>query len=528
MKRKLLSFLIIGLLFTNYLISQNNHFENAEKNYKKSVEFESKNIDSSFTYIKKAYAILKAKDTINSNFADILNQYGRIWYHKKDYKKAYNFFQRCFHTTQSIGEISNSYKVKVNMAVCQRKLNNTEKALNDFFDIVKFYEENDKSNINLGITYSQIADLYLLNKQHQFAENYYLKTEPFFKNKKTFALQMQCNRISNFNNYDLKKSVEIINELESTTDLDSLPVFLKAPLFNNIGQTMVKIKNYEKALPYTLKALKIKKEKGLKIDISNQYNNLGEIYINTKNYTKAIKYLDSAKQNASTNQQKFKILENLQKAHKKTNNLEKSLEYANMYIALKDSLNEVLTQKEIVELGVKYETKEKDRFIDKLENLSIVYKVLILFILIFGVFISRNLFLKNKTIKTEFDLLQEELNIFKEEKSKKKQITNNEIIHLKSKAILNSTDILYVKSDGHYVEYFTDNKTNPEIDRNSLNEVLKILPSSSFIRIHKSFIVNIYRIKIINSTKVMLDNGVWINLSRTYKQQLKAILHKDD
>ena len=131
-------------------------------------------------------------------------------------------------------------------------------------------------------------------------------------------------------------------------------------------------------------------------------------------------------------------------------------------------------------------------------------------------------------LEVEFQILQKELTIFKEQYLNKKEPIHNTVIHLKSNAILNSTDILYVKSDGHYVEYFLDTKTTPEIDRNSLNEVLKILPTSSFIRIHKSFIVNIHHIKIINSTKVMLDNGVWINLSRTYKQQLKDILHKVD
>ncbi len=101
----------------------------------------------------------------------------------------------------------------------------------------------------------------------------------------------------------------------------------------------------------------------------------------------------------------------------------------------------------------------------------------------------------------------------------------NELIHLKSKAVINSVDILYIKSDGHYVEYHLENKNTPEVDRNSLTEVLQQLPSSSFIRTHKSYIVNIYRIKIINSTKLMLDNGIWLNLSRTYKKQLKEILH---
>ncbi len=153
-------------------------------------------------------------------------------------------------------------------------------------------------------------------------------------------------------------------------------------------------------------------------------------------------------------------------------------------------------------------------------------EIIVLTIAIF--YILKRVLQKNKDLIEEFKVLQQELNLLKQEKPTSVQKTESKIINLKSKAILNSSEILYIKSDGHYVEYFVENKTKPEIDRNSLGEVLNSLPSNSFVRIHKSFIVNIYRIKIINSTKVMLDNGVWINLSRTYKQQLKDILHKED
>lgn len=150
-------------------------------------------------------------------------------------------------------------------------------------------------------------------------------------------------------------------------------------------------------------------------------------------------------------------------------------------------------------------------------------------------YILKNLLLKSTSLKTEkdnlsieFELLQIELNTFKQKKNEEDIFKKGENITLKSKALINSKDILYIKSDGHYVEYYLESQNNPEIDRNSLNKIIEILPSNTFIRIHKSYIVNIHRIKIINSTKVMLDNGVWINLSRTYKQQLKDILHKED
>jgi DNA-binding LytR/AlgR family response regulator len=106
-------------------------------------------------------------------------------------------------------------------------------------------------------------------------------------------------------------------------------------------------------------------------------------------------------------------------------------------------------------------------------------------------------------------------------------LEDKKIIYLKSKATINTSKILYIKSDGHYVEYYLDDRKKPEIDRNTMIEVEKNLPTQSFLRIHKSYIVNINRVKIINSSKVMLDTGEWINLSRVYKQSLKDILNKE-
>lgn len=161
---------------------------------------------------------------------------------------------------------------------------------------------------------------------------------------------------------------------------------------------------------------------------------------------------------------------------------------------------------------------------------NIAYISLCLEIIVLTYFIFKSLKNEKKQadkLVVEFEILQEELNTFKQKNIKENAFKKGENITLKSKALLNTKDILYIKSDGHYVEYYLENRTNPEIDRNSLNKVAAILPSAVFIRIHKSYIVNIHRIKIINSTKVMLENGVWINLSRTYKQQLKDILHKE-
>ena len=148
----------------------------------------------------------------------------------------------------------------------------------------------------------------------------------------------------------------------------------------------------------------------------------------------------------------------------------------------------------------------------------------------------RDIMLKNNTLtnskkqlelyqlelKTKHSQLQKQFNKLNEDSS-----TNHNIpkIILKSKAVIDANKLQYIKSDGHYLEFYIDGKDKPEIDRNSLINILETLTAQQFVRIHKSYIVNVFHIKIINSTKLMLKNGKWINLSRKYKQQLKDILH---
>jgi len=180
---------------------------------------------------------------------------------------------------------------------------------------------------------------------------------------------------------------------------------------------------------------------------------------------------------------------------------------------------------------VEQKVKNKDKRIDELEEQKSFYKSNLFFsfvIVLILVIIAFLLFKRYKTQKLEVVQLQNQLDSFNEKFSKtQKEVTSpSSILKLKSNAILNTTEILYIKSDGHYAEISIEGKEKPEIERASLSSLLELLPKQDFVRIHKSYVVNIHKIKIINSTEVMLENGEWIKLSRTYKQFLKDLLNK--
>lgn len=518
--------LIVIFLGVNAPIKAQSPTQNSARTYyEKAVEFEFKNLDSTFLYVEKAYNALKAVDTSSVLFADILNQYGRAYYLKRDFKTAYGFFERVYDLSLSIGQESNAYKVKVNMAICNRQLDQPEKALNDLFDVVGYYEKTNPNDLNLGKAYFNIADLYFFNKQYENAEIYYEKSESFFEPFPMLEFQLITSRIGNFNNFNVDKSIEIVERLEKSSPIDSIPIAIRGSLFNNIGQTMVRNENYEKALFYNFESLKAKKKIGVKLGLANQYNNIADVYIKKRDFPLAINYLDTALTLATNNRQKFQIFKNLQLAHKETQNFEKSLEFANRYIALKDSLNEVLTQKEIASLGLEYDTQAKDEFIYELKNLSTSYKIIILILTILSLVALGIFYYKNKTAKLEVVQLQDELDNFKEEQVDIEAPVKQEKLVLNNKRIINLKKLLYIKSSGHYIELYLKDESQPELDRNLLSKILEELPEDNFIRIHKSYIVNMEFIKIINSKEVMLTNGVWLNLSRTYKDQLKAKLH---
>ncbi|MEN5057848.1 LytR/AlgR family response regulator transcription factor [Sphingobacterium kitahiroshimense] len=67
---------------------------------------------------------------------------------------------------------------------------------------------------------------------------------------------------------------------------------------------------------------------------------------------------------------------------------------------------------------------------------------------------------------------------------------------------LNSEDILYVNAYGDYVKLFTEKRV--ELKLKTMKEMEQCLPKKYFIRVHRSFMINILAIESIDMTKVIL------------------------
>lgn len=98
------------------------------------------------------------------------------------------------------------------------------------------------------------------------------------------------------------------------------------------------------------------------------------------------------------------------------------------------------------------------------------------------------------------------------------------VVHSKAKTdYIPMEEILYLEADGSYSHIYTI--TNKYHVAKTLKEYDELLcsPSSPFVRIHKTYIVNIRHVKQVSSGEnktVLLKNGVEIEISRRRKQEL--------
>jgi hypothetical protein len=108
--------------------------------------------------------------------------------------------------------------------------------------------------------------------------------------------------------------------------------------------------------------------------------------------------------------------------------------------------------------------------------------------------------------------------------SKEIERNKSEIIELKSGAILHVDDIVLVEADGHYLKFHLIKRSNPEVDRNQIKSIISSLPSK-FVKVHRSYVVNVDHIKIKQATKIFLKDGSEIPVSRTFKSTLDKAMN---
>ncbi|TPN87739.1 LytR/AlgR family response regulator transcription factor [Aquimarina algicola] len=81
---------------------------------------------------------------------------------------------------------------------------------------------------------------------------------------------------------------------------------------------------------------------------------------------------------------------------------------------------------------------------------------------------------------------------------------------------VNVDDIFYVEAYGNYIKIFSDKMI---LTQQTLTEFLKKLPET-FIRIHKSFVVNFDKLKLIDGNQFVLQNETKLPIGKSYRKMV--------
>ena len=101
-------------------------------------------------------------------------------------------------------------------------------------------------------------------------------------------------------------------------------------------------------------------------------------------------------------------------------------------------------------------------------------------------------------------------------------ISKVDFIDIKKNVTVRTIDIKYITVDGIYSKIIMEDGTESELMRESISKWEKRL-DSSFVRCHKSFIVNMIYISSLKYSIIILDNEEVLPVGRKYYQDLKEI-----
>jgi two-component system LytT family response regulator len=86
-------------------------------------------------------------------------------------------------------------------------------------------------------------------------------------------------------------------------------------------------------------------------------------------------------------------------------------------------------------------------------------------------------------------------------------------------------DIKYIESANEYIQIHLINE-EPVSTLIRLKVIEEQLPKDKFMRVHRSFIVNLNRVKVIDRNRIVFDNKVHIPIGDQYKETFQAFIDK--
>ncbi len=329
------------------------------------------NYEQALQYAKQARQKAE-KAGFKKGMADAANNVGVAYWSTADYDSALEHFLLAYKLYQQINYKKGMGNSLNNIGLIYWNQGNYEKTLEYYFKSLKIREEiEDKAGV--GMSYSNIGNIYLGMGNNEKALDYYFKSLKI--NEEIGNKYMQGTCLNNIgvtygNQQNQKKALEYhFKSLKINEEIGDKKAIAQS--YNNIGLMNHHLGNYKDALDNHLKALRINKEIGNLQGTAITSNNIGNIYIDQGKFEDALFYNQASLMLCKKMGFKAGILDvyaSLSNLFEKKGDYKSALEYHKLQTAIKDSMLNEESTRQIADMNFKYDSEKKDKAIQLLNK----------------------------------------------------------------------------------------------------------------------------------------------------------------
>lgn len=513
----------------NYFLGIINAYKNISRNQK------------SLGKIKEAVANAeKAKQIAVSNnlsqeFASLNNNLGVTYRNNGQFLESINVLNEGISQTKNQKLLALLHMNKGNSLT---ELMRLDEAVESHLTSLKISDElkDDKGKQQV---YNNLGNLFKKAKQYDKAIEYFRKSLKIAQtNKIESAVAVGYDNMATV--YDLTKKKDSIIWLRK----NAIAIYESLNDEKNIARSYHNLGNYQllhNDLDNAEVNLNIALQKRIKInvpyDIASTKTMLGLLYDKQKNFDKAEIFLIEAKvllKNLNSDK-KEDLLNILSDHYKLKGELKNALKAKEEQLLVKDSLlynteiiNVINKENDYVSNNQKKEIKNLQSIESKFNENKIIYEISIFLVFLLALysfvrwkksdFNKKKIQKEKQSIEDQKTISEENHKHTLEELSIVKKMVVEDYILLKNSTKIYLKELVYIKSDDHYLEVYT--QTKKEFLRGSIAEILQQLPIN-FVQTHRSFIVNKNFIESVTAINIVLKGKIDVPLTRKFKEKFK-------
>ncbi len=317
---------------------------------------------------------LQIRQDINDldGVASSLNNLGLVYKNQGDLDRALAYYQNAFKIFQKLNDRVGLGNALNNIGIVHRANGNSERALENFLSALSLFREigNTMGEAN---TLNNIGNIYYQQNKFDQALGFYLNSLKL--SEKLGDKDAAAGKYSNLGGVYLVMG-DSQKALESTEKALALQKELgdghgQISTLNNLGAYYLESNELDKALAYFLEAERIQKRIGDHNYSTVTLSSIGDIYNKKQQPKLGLTYFNKALKEAKTygsTEDLISAYEKLSLTYADAGEYQRSYEYQQLAKSVRDSLDRMVSARELAEMQLKFETEQKQREIELLNK----------------------------------------------------------------------------------------------------------------------------------------------------------------